>query len=133
MQRILSLAILGVALLFAGLPAFACDSGMSSGDCCRLGTQIPCRHGGPDVAAAQSTLERCCAAVTSVSTALVAVGRSTDIDKHPKRADPPAMAAAFAFGTSSHLPIFRSVAGFVTPTFSPSGSLLYLHTARLRL
>jgi len=124
-RRILNALMLCIALLFAGLPAFACDPSVGSSDCCDPSGTLPCgsgQDGSLNVVATQ-----CCSASASVVAAeapasqeLPFVGDFMEL--------PPAYCALAHDSSSSHR------ISFVSP--SPpylSGTHIYLKTGRLRL
>ncbi|GAC1307221.1 MAG: hypothetical protein NVSMB10_12600 [Steroidobacteraceae bacterium] len=131
MHRVLTLIFLGLTLLLAGLPASACGSGMASPDCCPTAYGTMSGRHRVAAGAAQALVQSCCT-TTSVSTANTATARSAKSDQHLRGAEP-SMIAAVDFGGAQPALSGQWAAGWVAPAFRPSGSSLYLHTARLRL
>jgi len=131
LHRVLSLSILGVGLLFAGLPAVACARDTPIQDCCPFGPGQPCRGQGPGIAIANPTQGVCCVSGERVASSLVASAPSKTAGKHPLRGNPPALASSLAV-VDRHAMSAAAVAADIRP-FHPSGSSLYLSTSRLRL
>ena len=130
LHRVLSLSILGVGLLFAGLPAVACARDTPIENCCPLGPGQPCRGQGPGIAIANPTHDVCCVSGERAS-GLTASAPSQTAGKHQLRGNPPALTTSLAV-VNRHAMSAAAVAADIR-NFDPSGSSLYLSTGRLRL
>jgi len=132
LRRIFSLTILLTSLFFAGLPAFAFAECVPTPDCCPNGSLAPCSNEG-SAAAPANGVHSCCAISPAPSAAFAADASSSDFHKHLKRSHWPAALPFPAILPANHVASTRSTAISATSSFSPSYTLLYLSTGRLRL
>jgi hypothetical protein len=128
-HRIVSQTFLLACLLFAGLPAFACAQCVPIHECCPTGQLASCNVDGSTVGS--SGVARYCGTVDSA--VVTADKSSNDFNKHPKRSDLPTLMVAPAIARASQLASIRLSANSVASSFTPSHTLLYLSTGRLRL
>ncbi len=131
LHRILALALLCAGLLIAGAPAMTCCAeGTPAHDCC------PDRsHTSADRSyevAPHSGLQSCCAAGAQTDAVLASDIASNKTNIQPTRADA-LLSIAFLYAVSTSYSTPRLGVAFVTPSFFPALSPLYLRTRRLRL
>jgi hypothetical protein len=129
--RIFSLTILLAGLLFAGVPAFACEECPSTNECCPNGPLARGSDHGSTVAPSDF-IQQCCTASAAGSAALAADVSSNDFNKHLKRFELPVVSTSPAI-LPARVASSRWAAISATPSFTPSHALLYLSTGRLRL
>ena len=128
-RRIISQTILLASLLFAGLPAFACAQCAPTDVCCPTGQPALCNV--DRSAAGSSGVAQHCGTVGS---ALFAADESAnDFNRHLKRSDVPTLLIAPPIAQASRVASIRLSANSVASSFTPSYTLLYLSTGRLRL
>jgi hypothetical protein len=128
-RRIVCQTFLLASLLFAGLPAFACAECAPAQECCPTGQLASCNVDGSAVGS--SGVAQHCGTVGSA--VFVADESSNDFNKHLKRSDLPTLLIAPPIAQSSRVASIRLSANFVASSFTPSYTLLYLSTGRLRL
>jgi hypothetical protein len=131
-RRIVSLTFLLASLLFAGLPAFACAESTPHRDCCPNGPLAPCGVDG-SVSTPADLVQQCCTAGTAGSVSFAVDESSNDFNKHLKRSDAPTLLIAPTIAQASQVASIRLSANSVASSFTPSYTLLYLSTGRLRL
>jgi hypothetical protein len=132
LRRIFNLTILVTSLFFAGWPAFAYAECVPAQDCCPNGPLALCSIEG-SAAAPSNDVQPCCAVSPTAPAALAADASSNDFHKHLKRSDVPVMQASPAISPTAYVALSRSNGISATSSFSPSYTLLYLSTGRLRL
>jgi hypothetical protein len=132
LRRIFSLTILVTSLFCAGWPAFAYAECVPTRDCCPNGPLAACSIEG-SAAAPSNDVRPCCAISPAAPAALAADASSNDFHKHLKRSDVPAIQASPAISPTAYVALSRSNGISATSSFSPSYTLLYLSTGRLRL
>jgi hypothetical protein len=131
-RRIFGLTILLASLLFAGLPAFACAECVPTQDCCPTGPPASCSVDG-STSGLSSFAQQCGTAGAAGSTVFAADESSNDFNKHLKRSDVPTLLPGPTIAQASHAGSIRLGANFSTSSFTPTYTLLYLSTGRLRL
>jgi hypothetical protein len=127
-RRIVSQTFLLASLLFVGLPAFACAECAPAQDCCPTGQLVSCNI--DESGAGSSGVAQHCGAAESP---VVAADESSNDFKHLKRCDAPTLLAALWIAQVFDVPSIKPSANSVASSFTPSHTLLYLSTARLRL
>ncbi len=130
LRRIITLPLLILFLLAAGVPAIACGESVSTRDCCANGPTSPC---GPEQAktAEANRLDLCCAASSTIATTTASAIPSNERGKHWNGAAPPAVLVALTTLTTAYV---QSPLVYDFPVSQPlSDSTLYLSTGRLRL
>jgi hypothetical protein len=128
-RRIISRTFLLASLLFAGVPALACAECVPIQECCPTGQPASCNV--DRSTAGSSDVARQCS--TAGSAVIAADESSNDFNKHLKRSDVPTPLTAAAAAQAPHVVSIRLSANSVTSSFTPSHTLLYLSTGRLRL
>ena len=128
-RRIISQTFLFASLLFAGLPAFACAQCVPTHVCCPTGLPASCNVDGSAVGS--SGVAQHCGTVDSA--VFAADESSNDFNRHLKRSDVPTLLIAPPIAQASRVASIRLSASFVASSFTPSYTLLYLSTGRLRL
>jgi hypothetical protein len=131
-RRIFSLTILLASLLFAGLPAFACAECVPTQDCCPTGPLAQCSVDGP-TSGLSGFAQQCGTAGAAGSTVFAADESSNDFNKHLKRCDVPILPMTPAITPTFQVASIRLSAHSATSSFTPTYTLLYLSTGRLRL
>jgi len=131
LRHIITLPILLLSLLAAGVPAFACGEVVPTHDCCPNGLSAPCA---PEQSRTAETNRQdfCCATGGTIATATAIATPSNELRKHWDRADLPVLLVVLTTLTTPYvqspaIDYFR----IVTPPLSYS--TLYLSTGRLRL
>jgi hypothetical protein len=132
LRRTFSLMFLLASLFFAGLPAFACADRVPTHDCCPNTPLASCSIEG-SAAAPSNGVQPCCALSPAPSSAFSVNGSSNEFHKHLKRSDAPAILTSPAISPAAHVATSLSAAISAMSSFSPSYTLLYLSTGRLRL
>jgi hypothetical protein len=132
LRRIFSLTILVTSLFCAGWPVFAYAECVPTNDCCPNGPLAPCSIEG-SVAAPSNDVQPCCAVSPTVPAALSADASSNDFHKHLKRSDVPVIQTSPAISPTAYVALSRPNGISAASSFSPSYTLLYLSTGRLRL
>lgn len=124
-RRLLNALMLCIALLFAGLPAFACDPSVGSSGCCDPNGSLPCGDG--QDGSSKAIAVQCCAASASVvgaeahtSQGQFFVGDFVEV--------PPSYSSLSFDSTSFNRDLF-----FSSSPPDLSGTHTYLKTGRLRL
>jgi hypothetical protein len=128
-RRIVSQTFLLAVLLFAGLPAFACAQCVPVHDCCPTGQLASCSLDGSTLGPS-GVAQQCGTAGPAV---FAADESSNDFNRHLKRSDVPTPLVPPAIAQVSHVASIGLSANSVTSSFTPSNTLLYLSTGRLRL
>lgn len=128
-RRIVSLTLLLASLLLAGLPAIACAECVPTHGCCPTGQLASCSVDG-SIAGSSGIAQQC----GTVSSGVFATDESSnDFNRHLKRSDLPTLLVAPAIAQASQVASIRVSANSVASSFTPSYTLLYLSTGRLRL
>ena len=134
LRRLTAVVVIGVSLLGAAFPAFACSLDASNSACCgQGGAPSPCTGGEGFVPALGVTAAICCASgqAASPNVAIDSGRTSHERGHHPSSPDPYVLIARSAIWP---VPVTASLAN---PSLirSPPGTaaLTYLRTARLRL
>jgi hypothetical protein len=128
-RRIISQTFLLASLLFVGLPAFACAECVPAQDCCPTGQLASCNVDGSGVGS--SGVAQHCGTVDSPVVA--ADESSNDFNKHLKRSDVPTLLVAPSIAQAFDVRSIKLSANSAASSFTPSYTLLYLSTGRLRL
>jgi hypothetical protein len=128
-RRIVSQTFLLASLLFAGVPALACAQCVPIHDCCPTGQLASCNVDGSAVGS--SGVAQHCG--TAGSAVFAADESSNDFNRHLKRSDVPTLLIAPPIAQASRVASIRLSASSVASSFTPSYTLLYLSTGRLRL
>jgi hypothetical protein len=115
LRHVISLSILLLTLLAAGIPVFACGEVVPMHDCCPNGPHAPCDPSG-----------------SSMATAAAVAAPANDIRHPADHAGAPALLVVLATLTTAYAP---SPSADEWPLISPPlcDSTLYLSTGRLRL
>ena len=129
-RRIVSQTFLLAVLLFAGLQAFACAQCVPVHDCCPTGQLASCSLDGSTLGSSSGVAQQC---GTAGSAVFAADESSNDFNKHLKRSDVPTPLVTPAIAQVSHVASIGLSANSVASSFTPSYTLLYLSTGRLRL
>jgi len=129
-RRIVSQTFLLAVLLFAGLQAFACAQCVPVHDCCPTGQLASCSLDGSTLGSSSGVAQQC---GTAGSAVFAADESSNDFNKHLKRSDVPTPLVPPAIAQVSHVASIGLSANSVASSFTPSYTLLYLSTGRLRL
>jgi len=134
LRRLAAVVVIGVSLLSAAFPAFACSMDASKSDCCgQGGAPSFCTSGERFMPPSDVTASMCCASgQAAFPDVAIGSGRTSHERGHyPSSPDPVAL---IAWSASWSVPASTPR---VTPSLirSPPGTaaLTYLHTARLRL
>ena len=128
-RRIISQTFLLASLLFAGLPAFACPECAPAQECCPTAQPASCNVDGSAVGS--SGVAQHCGTVGSA--VFTADESSNDFNKHLKRSDLPTLLIAPPIAQACRVASIRLSANSGASSFTPSSTLLYLSTGRLRL
>jgi len=133
LHRITSVWVLCIGLLIAGVPApVCCAASAPAHDCCAPAQPMPGPQHLSFALEPAALMHVCCAAGGAETGAISARATRHDIGKHPHRADPPTLAAAYgSLIVASEPPAAKT--GFAVPNYLPLLSSLYLRTGRLRL
>jgi hypothetical protein len=132
LRRLLNLSILFASLLFAGVPAMACADGLPMHGCCPSAPAVPCHGGTPNAPQGMPTDLACCASGLWNTSAITTAAASPQIEKHAERADPPPAITVFSLPTIADARS-SSLLRLSALSRTPSYSMLYLSTGRLRL
>jgi hypothetical protein len=132
LRRLLSLSILYVSVLSAGIPAVACADATPTQLCCPTAPGLPCGGGGADLTQGMPADVACCASGIPSASAISATFALPKIERHAERIDPPAAITVFAWPTIGTASARSLILRAMVSRF-PSYSTLYLSTGRLRL
>ena len=131
LRHIITLSILLLTLLAAGVPALACGEVVPTHDCCPNGPNAPCA---PEQARTAETNRQdfCCATGGTIATTAAIAAPSNELRKHWDRADLPMLLVVLTTLTTPYVQS-PAVDDFRIVTPPVSYSTLYLSTGRLRL
>ncbi len=133
LRRFITVVLIWISLLAVALPAFACSRAALNCNCCPEDGSAACSPGETGIIHPEAAAALCCVDQSAALRHIASEGRRPSHERKFSRGspDPAALSTGPISRTASRSgdPILPPLAGFVRS----DGTLIYLHTARLRL